>query len=307
MWREDGEAFLANLLREGNILPEEWKRESHVREIVADIRELCWHEDPLPTPPPTLIPFANGVFDLHTGVLRDYTPEDGFTAKLPWRYDPDAHSELLAVRLGAFPEAVRTHFWEFLAYCLWRGYPLQRAFFWIGKGSAGKSYLLKLLMSALGAENVANVTLHDLSENRFAVAQLHRKLLAYSGELRYDDLAQTDALKSLTGGDLLTADRKYRDPVTFRNYAKLLFTGNALPMTHDRTDAFYRRAFIVRFEHQFAEDPRIETELDLLPPDVRSTRVQLASHTSGGGASASVGKWVPDDRRRVGCREAQDV
>ncbi len=270
VWREDAEAFLANLLREGNILPEEWKRESHVREIVADVRGLCWHESPLPTPPPTLIPFANGVCDLHAGVLRDHTPEDGFTSKLPWRYEPDAHSELLAVRLGAFPEAIQTHFWEFLAYCLWRGYPLQRAFFWIGKGSAGKSYLMKCLMTALGRENVVNATLHDLSENRFAVAQLHRKLLAFSGELRYDDLAQTDTLKSLTGGDLLTADRKYREPVTFRNHAKLLFTGNALPMTHDRTDAFYRRAFIVRFEHQFAEDPRIETELELLPPNVKA-------------------------------------
>ncbi|GIV14875.1 MAG: hypothetical protein KatS3mg022_0310 [Armatimonadota bacterium] len=270
VWREDAEAFLANLLREDGVLPEEWKKETCVREVIADIRELCWHESPLPTPPPTLIPFANGVFDLHTGELRGYTPEDGFTSKLPWRYDPDAHSELLAVRLGAFPEAIRTHFWEFLAYCLWRGYPLQRAFFWIGKASAGKSYLMKMLMTALGTENVANVTLHDLGGNRFAVAQLHRKLLAFSGELRYDDLAQTDTLKSLTGGDLLTADRKYREPVTFRNHAKLLFTGNALPLTHDRTDAFYRRAFIVRFEHQFAEDPRIETELDLLPPDVKA-------------------------------------
>jgi putative DNA primase/helicase len=82
IWREDAEAFIANLLREGNLLPEEWKTQARVMEIVNDIRQWCWQPDPMPEPPLTLIPFANGVLDLVTGDLRPYRPEDGFRNKL---------------------------------------------------------------------------------------------------------------------------------------------------------------------------------------------------------------------------------
>jgi P4 family phage/plasmid primase-like protien len=268
IWREDAEAFIANLLREGNLLPEEWKTQARVMEIVNDIRQWCWQPDPMPEPPLTLIPFANGVLDLDTGDLRPYRPEDGFRNKLHWDYNPDAQSHVLAKRLHAVPEGIRQHFFELLAYCLWRAYPFQRFFVWVGRGGNGKSYLLRLLTLALGSENVSNVGLHALGEDRFAKAELHGKLLNISGEMRYEDITDTDALKALTGGDHITADRKYKSPITFQNHAKVLFAGNTLPVTRDTTDAFFRRAYVVEFEHQFREDPRVENELALLPLEV---------------------------------------
>jgi putative DNA primase/helicase len=268
IWREDAEAFIANLLREGNLLPEEWKTQARVMEIVNDIRQWCWQPDPMPEPPLTLIPFANGVLDLDTGNLRPYRPEDGFRNKLHWEYNPNAQSHVLAKRLHAVPEGIRQHFFELLAYCLWRAYPFQRFFVWVGRGGNGKSYLLRLLTLALGSENVSNVGLHALGEDRFAKAELHGKLLNISGEMRYEDITDTDALKALTGGDHITADRKYKSPITFQNHAKVLFAGNTLPVTRDTTDAFFRRAYVVEFEHQFREDPRVENELALLPLEV---------------------------------------
>jgi len=268
IWREDAEAFVANLLREGNLLPEEWKTQARVMEIVNDVRQWCWQPEPLPEPPLALIPFANGVLELDTGGLRPYRPEDGFRSKLRWRYNPDAKSQILAKRLDALPEGIRQHFFELLAYCLWRAYPFQRFFVWVGRGGNGKSYLLRLLTLALGSENVSNVGLHALGEDRFAKAELHGKLLNISGEMRYEDITDTDALKALTGGDHITADRKYKSPITFQNHAKVLFAGNTLPVTRDTTDAFFRRAYVVEFEHQFREDPRVENELALLPLEV---------------------------------------
>ena len=268
IWREDAEAFLAHLLREGELLPHDWKTQGRVFEIVNDIRQLCWQPEPLREPPLTLIPFANGVLDLDTGTLRPYRPEDGFRSKIRWGYAPDAQSRVLAERLNAVPEPIRNHFFELLAYCLWRGYPFQRFFLWVGRGSNGKSLLLRYLTVALGAENVSNISLHALGEDRFAKAELYAKLLNISGEMRYEDITDTDALKALTGGDYITADRKYKSPITFRNYAKMLFAGNTLPVTRDTTDAFFRRAYVVEFEHQFQEDPRVENELTLLPHDV---------------------------------------
>jgi putative DNA primase/helicase len=268
LWRDDAEAYIEHILRIRDLLPNSLKRRSFVNEVVAHIRGTCWKAwEHLPDAPATLIPFANGVLDLNTGELREYRPEDYFTSKLPWAYDPSADSTIIKKRLEAFDPSIRQHFMELLAYCLYRDYPLQRFFIWTGAGSNGKSYLFKLLIRAIGPENTAGETMHSISENRFAAANLYRKLANIAGEVSASDLNNTDMLKRLTGGDMMEADRKFLSPIRFRNYAKLIFAMNSVPPTSDNTDAFYRRSFIVKFEKQFQEDSKVETELDLLPKE----------------------------------------
>jgi len=59
----------------------------------------------------------------------------------------------------------------------------------------------------------------------------------------------------LTGEDQITADRKFKDPISFINYAKLLFSANELPYSKDQTDAFYRRWILIEFPNKFDVDP----------------------------------------------------
>lgn len=69
------------------------------------------------------------------------------------------------------------------------------------------------------------------------------------------DLEDTRLLKQLTGEDMITADRKYLNPIQFKNHAKMIFLTNQIPRTHDTTDGFYRRAYLVEFPRQFEENP----------------------------------------------------
>lgn len=264
IWRDDADAFLDAVLRTGDILPAEWRKRTHIEEIIADVRGLVWHAEPMPEADPHLIPFANGVYDLRNGTLSDPTPEDYLRVHLPWRYDPEAQSVLLRRRLDAHPTHIRQHFLELLAYCLWRNYPLQRFFLWVGRGATGKSYLARLLTFALGEENIASVSLQEIADDGFAASRLYNKLANIAGETSYRMLEDTNRLKQITGGDLIEANRKYREPVRFRNYAKLLFLTNSLPETADHSTAFFRRAFIVQFTQCFEEDPSIDAELELL-------------------------------------------
>ena len=264
LWRDDAESFLDRLLWEGDILPDEWKRTYTVNEIIAGVRAQSWRPENLPEPPLRLIPFKNGVYDLKTAKLRPFAAEDYFTWCLPWPYDPSAESDFLREKIGNFTDEIRTHFWELLAYCLYREYPFQRFFLWVGRGSNGKSFLALTLAHALGMENVSGVSLADLQNNRFAGASLYRKLANIAGEVSYADLEHTDLLKKATGTDFLQAERKYRDSFQFENHAKLLFLTNEVPKTRDTTEAFYRRAFIVPFEQRFIEDPRVLDELKSL-------------------------------------------
>lgn len=270
IWRDDAEMFIEHVLRCDGILPDELKKRHVIDEIIDDVRGLVWREDGMPTPDVHLIPFRNGAYDLRTGQLRPLRPEDYFTFTLPWRYNPNAKSTFIAEKMANFPEHIQTHFWELLAYCLYRGYPFQRFFIWVGKkGRNGKTLLTNIIIHTLGEGNVAGVTLSELQNNRFAPAALFRKMANVAGEVSYDDLTNTDLLKKLCGGDWFQAEQKYRDPVPFKNYAKLIFLLNSLPKTRDTTDAFYRRTFIVQFEHQFEENPAVMNELELIAQDPR--------------------------------------
>jgi P4 family phage/plasmid primase-like protien len=267
LWRDDGESYVENLLRSENTLPDDLKKRNIIAEIIADIRGLSWRESGLPEPDVHLIPFRNGVLDLRTGSLRAYRPEDHFTFSLPWAYNPRAKSAFIAEKLANFPAHIQRHFMELLAYCLWRKYPFQRFFLWYGRGQNGKGFLANVLTYALGVENVAGVTLTDLQSNRFAAASLWRKLANIAGEVAYQDLESTDLLKKLCGNDWLQAERKYRDPVPFKNSAKLVFLTNSVPKTRDTTDAFYRRVFLVHFDCHFSENPAVLNELELIAHD----------------------------------------
>lgn len=265
IWRSNAEDLVAAYVRRARIMNDEQKKRYAIEEIVADVRGLTWSPDGLPTPDVHLLPFSNGVYDLRTATLRPYTPDDGFTWQLPWRYNPDAHSSFISRHLVNFPDEIQVHFWELLAYCLWRGYPYQRFFLWFGKrGGNGKTFLTNTMRYTLGVQHVAGLTLNDIQTNRFAAAALYGKLANIAGEVAYSDLENTDLLKKLVGDDWLQCERKYHDPVPFKNHAKLIFLTNSVPVTRDTSDAFYRRAFLVQFEQQFDENPEILNQLSQL-------------------------------------------
>ena len=64
----------------------------------------------------------------------------------------------------------------------------------------------------------------------------------------------------LVSGDSITAERKFEQPFTFRNYAKLIFSANEIPASDDKTDAFYRIQIIFHFDKKFqygSEDTKL--------------------------------------------------
>jgi phage/plasmid-associated DNA primase len=57
----------------------------------------------------------------------------------------------------------------------------------------------------------------------------------------------------LVSGDSIRAQNKFKDPFSFRNYAKLVFSANKIPESDDETYAYYRRWLILEFEKIFDE------------------------------------------------------
>jgi putative DNA primase/helicase len=148
------------------------------------------------------------------------------------------------------PEDVQTIL-DFIAYCLWRGFPFHILLFFNGTGRNGKGVMLTIIKRVLGFSNISGESLHRILENRFAVAELYGKLANIDADLSTDALRNTGTLKKLTGGDPIPAERKFQRPFKFVNYSKLIFSANEMPQTPDETDAFFARPIIINFPNQF--------------------------------------------------------
>ncbi|MEM4964481.1 MAG: phage/plasmid primase, P4 family [Pyrobaculum sp.] len=147
---------------------------------------------------------------------------------------------------------------ELIGYVLYpHDYPLHKATLLVGKGANGKSTYLQLIRTVVGSENVASVNMTELDPavNRFAVSNLVNKLVNISSEPYRSKVFDATRFKELTGEDVVLIDRKNRDPINYRNYAKLIFAANELPQVTEDTYAFWRRWIVIEFPNQFTPDP----------------------------------------------------
>jgi P4 family phage/plasmid primase-like protien len=152
-------------------------------------------------------------------------------------------------------QAVRC-FYELLGYVLYRGYPIHKAFMFVGEGSNGKSTLLNIIKDFIGQENTCSISLQSLCTDRFSKAELFGKKFNFLSDLKDMALTETGDFKALTGGDQISAEIKFTQKrLTFTNWAKFAFSANKIPENKgDDSDAFWRRWIIIQCTQTFDEE-----------------------------------------------------
>lgn len=269
VYRPRGEAFvaaelkrrLAELNLNGDKGPLSWSR-NRAAEVAAYISAdapLVWER-----PPVHEVNVANGILDVLTGKRGEHDPDYLSVIQLPVTYDARATcpnwDRFVAT---TFAEDARRIAWEILADAMTTNRSDQRALLLLGEGENGKSRFLAALRAFLGAANVHTASLHQLSDNRFERAALFGKLANICADIPSTHLGDTSIFKALTGGDSISAERKYRDSFTFESFARLLFSANSLPTSGDSSHAFFRRWLVVPFTQRFEGTVKIRAaELD---------------------------------------------
>jgi len=253
-YRPDGETALREQIVEA--LGPRW-RKRHADETIAHLFAVAprLHE----RPPLDRVNCRNGIFDFASGELHPHDPAILTPVQLPVDFDPDADCREVERFLSAVLPGMEQLAYELIGYLLLPDNSLQAAFMFIGPGANGKSTLMALIGALLGAENVANVPLHRLEDDRFATAELYGRLANLFADLDARALSSTSMFKSIVGGDSISAERKFRDSFTFRPYARLLYSANEPPPTPDGSDAFFRRWVVIPFNERFEgrEDRRL--------------------------------------------------
>ena len=206
-----------------------------------------------------LIAFKNGLYDLTTGEMKEFSPEQVITNKIPWDYDPDAYSELgdkTLNKLACNDAQIRALLEECIGYCFYRRNELSKAFVLTGDKSNGKSTFLDMVKNVLGEGNYSALDIAELDE-RFSVATMAGKLANIGDDISDEFMAGRSIanFKKLVSGNQVKAEIK-NDPNIFfmKPTVKLLFSANEIPRMKDKTGAVLRRLVIVPFNARFSKD-----------------------------------------------------
>lgn len=184
----------------------------------------------------------NGLLDVSTGKLTEFTPDEFVLIQIPVTYDETKECpKIMRFLTEIVGEDQTCMLLQTIGYSLFQATPLHKATMLVGEGANGKSTLIELIKKFLGPDNVASISLQSICENRFATAHLHNKLANLFADLPNKGVTRTGPFKMLVSGDSITAEEKFKPMFTFNNTAKLVFSCNTVPESGDDTVAFWRR------------------------------------------------------------------
>jgi putative DNA primase/helicase len=209
-----------------------------------------------------LMNFKNGMLEWRTGELGEHDSEWGSTVQLGTDWNPDVECP----RFDAFlhdimhEDYVRLA-WEMIGYLMLSGNPMQVAFLFYGKGGNGKGTLLNVMEMLLGRDNIASESLDDLNGNRFRTANLFGKIANIAGDIDATYQEHTAMFKAVTGEDMITGERKNRDPFRFESWAVPVFSCNKFPGSADVTDGYLRRWIVLHFHKRIPDNQAIDRKV----------------------------------------------
>jgi P4 family phage/plasmid primase-like protien len=209
-----------------------------------------------------LLGTPGGVVDLRTGKLRSGRPSDriskitGATPVALATFDPNRDCPrwlaFLNEALGGDAEGIR-FFQQWFGYCLTGDISEHALVFVYGPGGSGKSTALNVMAELMAdyAINVATSTLtktkHDAHPEE--LARMDGARLAFASETEKGKQWAENRIKSLTGGDKITARYMRQNSFEFVPQMKLVIVGNNQPSLSDVDTAIKRRFNILPFEN----------------------------------------------------------
>lgn len=210
---------------------------------------------------PWLLACANGVIDLRTGELRTARQDDMITLSTELVYNPQAEAnrwyQFLDEVFNADEELI-SFIQRAVGYSL-TGLTSEQCFFpcW-GNGANGKSVFLQTLRLILGeyAESTPFSTFLDdgRRDSTNDVAALRSARVVTASEVAEGKSLNEARIKTLTGGDPVTARFLFAEYFTYTPQYKIWLAVNHKPNVRDMSEATWRRVRLIPFTAHFPPD-----------------------------------------------------
>ena len=228
------------------------------------------------TAAPQVISCTNGLLDLSTRDIRDHTPALFNVVSVPFDYQEDASEpvawlEFLESLWQDDSDSIAL-LQEYIGYVLSGRTDMQKMLLLIGPTRSGKGTIARMLTELVGRGHVAGPTLASLGTN-FGLSPLLGKPLAIISDARLGNIPThtvVERLLSITGEDMLTVDRKFRDPWSGKLPTRFAILSNELPRFRDSSGAIANRLLILQMTNSFLgrEDRTLDKRLSAELPGI---------------------------------------
>lgn len=223
------------------------------------------------------IAFKNGLLDLDTLKLHDFSHEHFIKYQVPYEWNLEATGgfveekvkEILIDQEG--DRAGETYKYEqylqMLGYCFVEGNPKQKLFLIIGPPGSGKTQLNNII-AGIFKEGVASVPLQSFKD-RFGLQPLIGKKVNILSDISDKEINDPSVIKAITGTDSITIDRKNKEPITIEGGLpiKTIGAGNELPRIRDDSKAMARRLILLDCKNCFTDNPIYNLSEKILADD----------------------------------------
>jgi putative DNA primase/helicase len=198
----------------------------------------------------TIVSVKNGLLDVGSRRLLKHTPQYFNQTAVPFAYNPNAPEprrwlNFLGELWPGHAEADAVGEW--FGYVISGRTDLHKIALMVGPTRGGKGVIARVLTAMVGRKNVAGPTLNGLG-NEFGLAPLIGKPLAIISDARFagrDASVVVERLLSISGEDMLTVNRKYRDHWIGKLPSRLHVMSNELPALGDASAAIVGRMLLL--------------------------------------------------------------
>lgn len=217
-----------------------------------------------------LVAVGNGLFNYATKELLPFTPDKIFYTKSPINYNENATNvlihndedgtdwspEIFFEDMSDDP-GVRKLLWQIVSATLRTNVNFKKsAWLYSSSGCNAKGTFIEMLRGLLGEDNTASIPLSEMS-SEFKLATL---LTATSNLVDENDVGtyidKCANLKAMITKDVITINRKYKQPVTYRFRGFMVQCLNEMPRIKDKSDSFFRRQIFIPFTKCFTGSER---------------------------------------------------
>lgn len=201
--------------------------------------------------PFNLVAFRDGLIDIYSGNRIMNYGNYFYTSCLSCKYVPEASCPIFDDFLDSCAggdQKLIERIWQIIGYILTDDMNAKAFFTFLGPKDTGKSLLANVIAELLDKSAVRAMAIEEFGRT-FTLYELLNTRLAICMDIGIEPLSSTSVatIKKITGGDLVRAEGKYKEAVTARIPAKILFGSNSKIKCTDA--AFLDREIIVPFNY----------------------------------------------------------
>lgn len=228
-------------------------------------------------PSPSLIYFRNGTLNRNTLLFEPIKREDFVTSCLNCDYSdqpqPTPHFNHWLEFVANGNEQKKTNILAALYAVLTNRYDWQLFFEITGDGGSGKSVFAKIATMLVGSNSTAQGRLEDMDDPKGRENFINKNLIISSEQSRYG--GDGAGLKSITGGDPVSINPKYRKPFDTVIQSLVMIVNNEATRFTERCGGIDRRRVIYCFDRVVPDEQRDPDLLAKIEQEISGVVYQL--------------------------------